>query len=281
MSAFLIKDCLDEARNFGKCLEAELVLSRVLSRSRESIFAHPDLALSEVEWHEYQRLFARVKAGESLAYVLGHKEFFGLDLKVDSRVLVPRPETEFLVEAVLELVRDLEAPRILDVGTGSGAIALALAHTLPQAQVWASDVSEDALAVARENAARLELERVIFEQSDLLEDLEWHSRELDVLVANLPYIGTEQFHFVEKAVKDYEPSVALFGGKDGLRLYAQLFEQISCSITGVKPRWILGEFGSFQREAMNELIGSFFPQALLTFHRDLAGLDRFFTLENL
>jgi len=226
-------------------------------------------------------LWKRVKAGEPIAYILGQKEFFGLDFKVDARVLIPRPETEHLVEAVLDLVKEVENPRILDVGTGSGAIALALAHTLPQARVWASDVSGAALEVARENALHLNCERVEFFESDVLSHLEWESWDLDVLVANLPYIGTEIFDFVEKSVKEYEPHGALFGGVDGLELYAQLFEQIKCSITGVKPRWILGEFGALQQEAMATLIARFFPLSSVTFHQDLAGLDRFFILRNL
>lgn len=278
MGAVLVDDCLRGAHSLGKRLESELLLGRVLKMSRESLFAHPERLLSEDEWNEYDLLWKRVKAGEPVAYILGHKEFFGLDFKVDERVLIPRPETEHLVEAVLDLVKEVENPRILDVGTGTGVIALTLAQTLPQARVWASDVSGAALEVARENAVHLNVEGVEFFESDLLSHLEWESWDLDVVVANLPYIGTEIFDFVEKSVKEYEPHEALFGGVDGLGLYVQLFEQIKCSKTGVRPRWILGEFGALQRKAMATLIARFFPSSSVTFHQDLAGLDRFFIL---
>jgi release factor glutamine methyltransferase len=277
MTSVLIQDCLKEARDLGKVLDAELLLGKVMMASRETIFAHPERELSGKEWDEYKTLWRRLKSGEPTAYLLGNKEFFELQFKVDDRVLIPRPETEHLVETVIDLVKGIDEPRILDVGTGCGAIALALAHTLPSAKVWASDVSADAVEVARENARNLSLEQVEIEVSDLLTDLEWGSWDLDVLVANLPYIGREKFHFVEKSVEDNEPHVALFGGDDGLRLYDQLFEQVKSGTS--KPKWMLGEFGSLQREALETMITRHFPDASTTFHTDLAGLDRFFVIE--
>jgi release factor glutamine methyltransferase len=278
MSAVLIADCLRGAHDLGKRLEAELLLGKVLNVSRETVFAYPERLLSPEEWAEYTVLWERVQLGEPVAYVLGRKEFFGLDFVVNEAVLIPRPETEHLVEAVIDLVKEIDAPRILDVGTGSGAIALSLVHSLPKARVWASDVSEEALAVARANAVRFELNEVQFFVSDLLSDLEWNSWNLDVMVANLPYIGTETFDFVEKSVKQYEPHLALFAGEDGLRLYDRLFQQVSASSSGRRPRWIVGEFGSLQRKSLEMMIGRYFPAALVGFHTDLAGLDRFFTL---
>lgn len=278
MSAVLIDDCLREAQDLGRRLESELLLGKVLNVSRETVFAHPERLLSEGEWSQYRNLWERVRAGEPVAYILGRKEFFGLEFVVNEAVLIPRPETEHLVETVIDLVKEIDEPRILDVGTGSGAIALSLAHSLPKARVWASDVSEDALEVARVNADRFELREVQFFVSDLLSDLKWGAWDLNVMVANLPYIGTQRFDFVEKFVKEYEPNAALFGGEDGLRLYDRLFQQVSFSGLSQRPRWIVGEFGSLQRDELEIMIRRHFPTASLVFHTDLAGLDRFFTL---
>lgn len=280
-----VGECIKCIRPTGKRLEAELLLTEILGVSREEVFAHPERVLLGEEYERFEELWSRIEAGEPLAYVLGHKEFYGLEFAVDSRVLVPRPETEHLVETVLELVRGKDGgdamlePRILDVGTGCGAIAVALAHALPKAQVFASDVSAEALEVAKFNAERILEEEgeknVKFFRSDLLKDIPWIDLCLDVLVANLPYIGTEEFHFVEASVDRYEPSVALYGGSDGLQLYRQLFDQINCSTW---PRWLLGEFGCFQRERLEGLIREAFPSSSVSFHTDLAGLDRFFVL---
>lgn len=272
-----VKDCLSRALLLNKRLEAELLLAHVLGMTKEEVFAHPEKEVGEVEAQDFESFWARVEDGEPIAYILGEKEFFGLMFKTDSRALIPRPETEHLVETVMDLVRDLESPRILDVGTGCGAIALALQHALPKAMVYGSDVSEEAIELARENGQNLELGNVEFFVSDLIEGLPEEVRDVDVLVANLPYIGEEEFHFVEKAVEDYEPHVALFGGSDGLRLYQQLFDQINCSRK--QPQWILGEFGSLQRERLEEMIQVAFPEGEVIFYSDLAGLDRYFKIK--
>ncbi len=271
-----VLDCLERARVLNKRLEAELLLVAVLQVSKETVFAHPERMMEPDEAERFERFWRRVEQGEPVAYILGVKEFFGLEFKVDPRALIPRPETEHLVETVIGLVQGIEVPCILDVGTGCGAIALALQHALPQARVWGSDVSEEAIALARENATQLGLDQVKFVVSDLLESLSEETKSVDVLVANLPYIGKEKFHFVEKSVEDYEPHVALFGGSDGLRLYEELFDQINCSTKGVK--WVFGEFGSLQREVLELMIQKAFPGGKVDFHTDLAGLDRYFVI---
>lgn len=284
-----IGEWFERVRPGGKLLEAELLLAETLGMTREKVFAHPERVLSEEERLRFEGYWNRIEAGEPLAYVLGRKEFYGLEFSVDSRVLVPRPETEHLVETILELVKNSDEPRILDVGTGCGAMAVALAHVLPKAFVWASDVSGEALTVAKFNAEQIlktqpgEPPRpggpVQFFQSDLLKDIPWISLDLDILVANLPYIGTQEFHFVEASVDRYEPAVALYGGLDGLQLYRELFEQINCSSDrSTWPRWLLGEFGCFQRERLEAMIHHAFPSVSVSFHTDLAGLDRFFVL---
>lgn len=277
MSPFTLGELCAEAQQDGKRLEAELLLAELLGWSREKVFSYPEHRLTEEQQGRFEALWGRMMDGEPVAYLVGRKEFFGLTLHVDSRVLVPRPETEHLVERIVELVKGMEAPRVLDVGTGSGAIALAVAHTLPQAVVFGSDVSADAVDVAQENGKALGLERVEFFVSDLLAEVPMERVKPDVLVANLPYIGETEFHFVERAVEKYEPSVALMGGFDGLDLYRDLFEQISCSKN--VPRWVLGEFGSLQRECLEEVMKKFLPSARVQFETDLAGLDRTFVLE--
>ena len=275
-SSLRVKDALKWGHDSGKLLDAECLLSYVMGCSKEQLFAYPEKEVSIEERESFEALWRRRDLGEPVAYLTGNKEFYGLNFKVDSRVLIPRPETEHLVETVLDLVKDIEEPRILDLGTGSGAMAVSLAHTLPKAVVYASDVSAEAVAVAQENARLNEVD-VEFSVSDLLCDLPWQDWDLDVLVANLPYIGTERFHFVEKGVEDHEPHVALFGGSDGLDLYRQLFEQINSSASG-RPRWILGEFGSMQRSFLEDVINTSFPDGRVEFHQDLAGLDRFFVI---
>ncbi len=272
----LVKDFIHRARVLDKRLEAELVLADVLGVSKEQIFAYPERDLNLEEEKKVALFWKRIEKGEPLAYVLGSKDFHGITLKTDKRALIPRPETEFLVEKIMDLVEGIAHPRILDVGTGCGAIALALAHGLPEAFAFGSDVSEEAIALAQENAAQLDLEsKVQFWVSDLLKGIP-KDLELDVLVANLPYIGEEKFHFVEKNVEDYEPHVALFGGHDGLRLYEKLFEQINCSTMGMK--WVLGEFGSLQREVLEQMLSHFFSDKKWEVLPDLAGLDRYFII---
>jgi release factor glutamine methyltransferase len=272
----LVKDFISSARVLDKRLEAELILAEVLGVSKEQVFAYPERDLSLEEQKKVEEFWKRVEKGEPLAYILGFKGFHGIELKTDARALIPRPETEFLVEKTMDLVEGIKKPRILDVGTGCGAIALALASSMENASVFGSDVSGDAVNLARENAAGLGLaSRVEFWEADLLKGIP-EDLKLDVLVANLPYIGEKKFHFVEKNVEAYEPHVALFGGHDGLRLYEKLFEQINCSTLGMK--WVLGEFGSMQREVLEQMLDHFFADKKWEVLPDLAGLDRYFVI---
>ncbi|MBT5016510.1 peptide chain release factor N(5)-glutamine methyltransferase [Candidatus Peregrinibacteria bacterium] len=271
-----VKDFINRARILDKRLEAELILAAVLKVSKEQIFAYPERDLEPNEIEKVTDFWKRVEDGEPMAYILGKKEFHGIELKTDKRALIPRPETEFLVEKTMDLIEGIKNPRILDVGTGCGAIALALAKAVPNANVFGSDVSEEAIQLSRENATGLDLvSQVEFWVSDLLKSVP-EDLKIDVLVANLPYIGEEKFHFVEKNVKKYEPHVALFGGHDGLRLYEQLFEQINSSILGIK--WVLGEFGSMQTEILEQMLDHYFSDKKWEILPDLAGLDRYFII---
>ncbi len=188
-------------------VDAELLIGRVLGTTRTALYSDPGRELSAEEAAEVEHLVARRETREPLAYVLGDWGFRRLTLKVDRRVLVPRPETEVVVERCLELLRGLDRPAVLDVGTGSGAIALAIADEHPGARVTAIDVSGGALEVARENARTVELE-VTFVEHDVGYGLKG---EYDLVVSNPPYVGSEEIETLEPEVRDWEPRVATVG----------------------------------------------------------------------
>src|SRR5690348_18368148 len=165
----------------------------VLGRERAYLYAHPDLVLSCRDLSRYNELLERRASGAPLQYITGHQEFWGLDFKVTPAVLIPRPETEHSVEAVLELAKQTQNPRIIDVGTGSGCIAIALASELPNAEIHAVDISSDALAVAKENAERLGFSnRINFARGDLLSEYIDQEQQFDVVVSNPPYVGPNE-----------------------------------------------------------------------------------------
>lgn len=265
-----IKEILQQADHPDR-LAVEVLLARTMGVGREQLFARPEQVVQEGLVTRFATDFGRLQRGEPLAYICGEKEFYGLSLVVNSSVLIPRPETEMLVDKVIDLVGD-QAFRILDVGTGSGAIAIAVAHSLARARVVATDVSAEALEVARANVERHGLaERVDLIESDLLSQIEG---PFDVVVANLPYIGEERFRFVSKETEDFEPHVALFGGDDGLRLYEALFSQLKNG--SWRPRMLMGEFGFAQAEEMKKLLDKFFEHEDWRIDKDYASIDRIF-----
>jgi release factor glutamine methyltransferase len=189
-------------------VDAEVLLAHVLGSTRSGLYSGSQRTLTDSELAELERLLGRREAREPLAYVLGEWGFRRLTLKVDRRALVPRPETEVVVERCVALVRGLERPRILDVGTGSGAIALALADEHPRAQVTGIDASEDALALASENAARLGI-TVEFLRRDLFDGLP--DGPWDLVVSNPPYVAPDEIDKLEPEVREWEPRAALVG----------------------------------------------------------------------
>ncbi|KKR24313.1 MAG: protein-(glutamine-N5) methyltransferase, release factor glutamine methyltransferase, partial [Candidatus Peregrinibacteria bacterium GW2011_GWE2_39_6] len=265
---------LDHPRFLGKKAAAELLLADILGISKEKMFAYPDRSLNQKEIQSFEAFWFRFEQGEPMAYLLKRKEFFNLNFYVDSRVLIPRPETELLVEKALNLAKNYLHPRFLDIGTGCGAIALAIQSVLRKAKIWGSDISEDALEVAHLNAKNLHLTQVDFVKSNLLGQIPLEQWQPHFFIANLPYIGTKKFNFVEKNVQRYEPELALFGGEDGLDLYRILFGQVRKS--SWIPHFLIGEFGFQQRVALAKIISANFPLVVVNFYQDLAGLDRFF-----
>jgi len=204
-------------------LNAEHLLAHILGLSRMDLYLEFERSLSDAELKPLRELVKRRGQGEPLQHLLGTVEFCGHTFLIDNRAMVPRPETEELVELLLPAISDHKsAIRIVDVGTGSGVIALSLAAKFPQAKVHAIDISEDALSLARENAARLRLSnRVQFQKSDLLESL---PERFDLIVANLPYISMKDRHLLAREVL-HDPEAALFGGSTGDELVRKLIEE--------------------------------------------------------
>jgi release factor glutamine methyltransferase len=263
----------------GNRLDVEVLLAHILQKGREYLIAHCEEDMSSQQIDVFVDLLKQRKDGAPVQYLTGRCEFYGLPLKVDERVLIPRPETELLVDLTLERFEGVEAPKILEVGTGSGAIALALAHKMPNAEITASEISSDALEVARDNAQALGFaERIDFVESDLLGKVP--SALYDAIIANLPYIGSSSFNLVESSVERFEPHVALFGGEDGLDLYRKMFDQILEK--GFETKFIAGEFGFLQCDVIEEVLNNFIVQAggkwNVEIHDDLAKIPRIFTL---
>ena len=233
-------------------LNSETLLMFVLGVNRAYLYAHPERELTSEEQARYTEVIAQRAKDVPSQYITGHQEFWGLDFLVSPAVLIPRPETEHLVETVVELAREVSNPRIVDVGTGSGCIALALAHKLTSAQVYGVDLSAEALEIARANAARLQLEqKVQFLQSNVLEALA-DRRDFDFVVSNPPYVGFSEADKVQRSVFAYEPRMAVFAGENGLDVIRSLVTQAH---TVLKPGgWLAMEIGYSMRDAVLELL---------------------------
>ena len=249
--------------------EAEILLAAALGRTRAWIMAHPEESILDCDATDrYEAYVTRRSHGEPVAYVLGEKEFWSLPLAVTPDVLVPRPETELVVElALTHLPRDRES-RVLDLAAGSGAIALAIAHERPRATVVGTDNSAAAISVARRNASRLRLRNVDFAVGSWFEPVA--EERFDLIASNPPYIAEADAR-VEPGVRRFEPHGALFAGTDGLEALRV--------ITGAAGRhllpggWLVVEHGDLQGRAVRDLLGAAGFTGVTT-HQDLAGLDR-------
>jgi release factor glutamine methyltransferase len=246
--------------------DAEVLLAHLLGCDPVALLTHPERLLSPVEADQFESLLRRRLASEPMQYITGKQEFFGLLLEVSPDVLIPRPETEHLVEAALERFGREANARIVDVGTGSGAIAVALAHALPRSRVTALDLSPAALEVARRNAERHGVsERVTLLQSDLLAAVE--SADFDVVVSNPPYIAEGEV--LEPQVANYEPQSALYAGPTGLEIYERLIPQARKVLR--HQGWLMMEIGYGQQSALEALLGGWRE---VSFVHDLQGIPR-------
>jgi release factor glutamine methyltransferase len=205
-----------------------------------------------------------------IQYQQGYSEFYKLKFYLTANTLIPRPETELLVDEIIAL----SPATVLDLGTGSGNLAIAIAKNLPHIKITATDISPKALEVALKNAQFHQVaSQIVFELRDLLQDIE---KLPDVIVTNLPYIPTERIRYLDSSVKDYEPHIALDGGKDGFELYRKLFAQIAEK--KFLPKYILGEIDYTQADFVLNESRKFFPQAQVVIKKDLTHTDRYFLI---
>ena len=259
-------------------LDAELLLAHVLEVERATLLAHPERRVDAADTARFYDLLARRVAHTPLAYLTGRRWFFGLAFEVTPDVLIPRPETELLVEtAIAWLGRAPGAsPRVIDVGTGSGAIAVSVAvHTPPTCRIFASDISSAALAVAQRNAERHGVAgRIAFLQGDLMAAL---PAAVDLILANLPYVADTERDALMPEVRDYEPALALFSGPHGLTLIQRLLAQAPTHLRSGGA--LLAEIGYTQRDMVLSLARHAFPTAHIDIHPDLANLPRLLTIQ--
>jgi release factor glutamine methyltransferase len=250
--------------------DAELLLLHTLQISRTSLIAHPDHELSPSQRTAYENSIARRLRHEPVQYITGQQEFYGLTLKVTPAVLIPRPETEHLVEAILKLLPTNKPVKIADIGTGSGAIAIALAAHLPQASITALDISTEALAIATINAREHNVaDRIRFLQSDLLSALDHEAETFDAIVSNPPYVAETDRAILHPQVRDYEPATALFAGETGLDIYRRLIPQAH---NALKPTGLLAlEIGHGQQDAIASLLQTW---QNVSFFKDLQQIPR-------
>jgi release factor glutamine methyltransferase len=251
-------------------LDAQVLLARVLDRPRSWVMAHSESVLDPEPGARLERLLIRLEAGEPLPYVLGRWEFFGLELEVTPDVLIPRPETELLVERAIRWLQISPGRRaVADVGTGSGAIAIALAVHVPDSRITATDISAKALAVARRNAIKLQVEgRIEFIECDLFPEAGGSS--FDLICANLPYIPTATLHGLP--VYGREPTLALDGGPEGMDPLKRLLARVPGRLA--PGGMLLLEIEATRGEAALALARAAFPVARIELHQDLAGRDR-------
>lgn len=246
--------------------DAELLLMRAAGRDRAWLLTHPEAELTASQVAAFDGWIARRARHEPIQYILGETEFYGLALRVTPDVLIPRPETEHLVEAVMERIASDARVRICDVGTGSGAIAVALAKALQGAEVTALDLSPAALKIAKENAARHGVAgRVQFLESDLLGGV--RGEAFDVVVSNPPYVRDDEV--LEAQVVEFEPHAALFAGPTGLEIYQRLIPEAREVL--VPGGWLLMEIGQGQRDPVAELLRGWEG---VDFKDDLQGIPR-------
>jgi len=254
-------------------MNAELLIMFTLDCDRAYLYAHPERELVPDEIRRYDEAIARRASGVPAQYITGHQEFWGLDLIVSPAVLIPRPETEHVVETVLELATGAGTParqglRMVDVGTGSGAIAIALAKELPNAEIHATDISVEALEVARANAARHDLtSRIQFHQTDLLQGLE--DGEFDFVVSNPPYVGESEEGQVQLEVRKFEPRDAVFAGPTGLEVIERLIPQAHKALRG--GGWLVCEISGHIADGVRQSLSGYKDVQITN---DLQGIAR-------
>ena len=248
--------------------DATLLLRHVLQIPRAELYAYRDRHLTQPQLQIFQELIDQRRTGKPIQYITGEQEFFGLPFRVTPDVLIPRPETEHLVEAAIVRLQNSSAPRIADVGTGSGAIAVALAHSMPHAELVALDISPAALAIAEHNAEENGVaERIRFVASDLLRDVA--GERFDAVISNPPYVAEHERKTLPQEVREFEPALALFAGPTGLEIYTRLIVEARDVLE--PGGWLLMEIGHGQRDAVAKLLHGWDG---VEFIPDLQGIPR-------
>ncbi len=270
----LLRTAIERLSSDTPQLDAQVLLAHVLGKSRAWTMAHFEDDVTEKQKQEIETALTKLGAGEPLPYVLGEWEFFGLKFDVTKDVLIPRSETEALVEKALAYLRKFpDKKRIADIGAGSGAIAISIAVNVPNAKILATDISSAALQVARRNAQKNNAQdQIEFVECDLLPNSEFRiqNSEFDLICSNLPYIPTATLRGL--SIFGREPTLALDGGSDGLELFRRLFKLAPDYLA---PRGLmLLEIESSLGALTINLASKFFPSAKINLHQDLAGKDR-------
>ena len=291
-----IKDILLEYNSKLDSLDLELIIAHILNKPREFVLAHPEFQLTMTQEKRCEQLVKRRINHEPLAYILGHKEFYGLDFKVNKNVLIPRPETELLVEEVLKSLKtnSCKLQTVVDIGTGSGNIIISIAKLLWTSDVqiqkghrmslFGLDISSKALAVAKQNAKKNKVGippagRIEFIKSNLLDYFFKNEKNLLkivncklIIICNLPYLSKKIYSSAMPDVKNYEPKIALYAKNDGLYYYEKLFQQIK-KMPNTKYQTLntILEISPEQKNKMQKLILKYFPRVKIIFKKDLAG----------
>ena len=255
---------LEDSGTDDSSLEGEVLLRHVLGMDRAALFSSLDRELTPIQIENLMLLVERRRRGEPAAYITGHREFYGLDFKVDPRVLIPRPETELLVEKAISFYRQFNFLSVADIGTGCGCIAIALTVYLPEVNVYAVDISPEALEVAAENCAAHGVKhRITLLTGDLLEPL---TAPVNMIIANLPYVKKADL------APGFEPELALNGGEEGLDKIQALCGQARGKL---KPGGILLlEIGQGQANTVKTILHKIYPDAIVEVTKDLAGIER-------
>ena len=266
---------LESAETPSAPLASELLLMHVLGNDRAWLYAHPEEVLSPAQLEKYLELISLRASGTPTQYLTGKQEFWGLDFEVTRDVLIPRPETEHVIEVAMTRIGEARRGaelKIADIGTGSGCIAVALAHELPRTQIYATDISRAALAVAQRNAARHGVaDRIHFFESNLLAGVT-EPVEFDVIVSNPPYVAERDSKSLPRDVHEHEPHIALFAGEAGLDVYAPLIVQAESRLRQGGILVLELGFGTF--EAVSDMLDSARGWTRVSATMDLAGIPR-------
>lgn len=255
-------------------IDTQLLITHVLKKDKSFVLAHPEHKLTEENVTSLDALLARRAQHEPMAYLLGTKEFYGLPFKADDRALIPRGETETMVQAAIDWLKDKPAGQIVaDIGTGAGSIIISLAHTAPNHTYLATEFGTDALALAQENATNLTETPIAFFEGNLAEPLlADYTGKVNLFAANLPYIPTGRLVSLDPTVTYFEPNLALEGGTTGLELYQELLPQAQQLVA--PGALVLFEHDDDQGEQLRDLVKKYFPTAIIKTLTDFSGHDR-------